>query len=156
MSAVTWNDNKVLLKNLWPGWKPDETLADLLNARWSQLRQDKLRECIQNHRFERDSSPDISAIHKAYARITQGERDASVAEVEVARTQAERIEGPSPEELAAWDRYADEIIASATPDEIARCKERFQWLDLDNRRMLGDCIAYIRKHPTRPARPLAR
>jgi hypothetical protein len=147
MDRVTWNDNKSLMVKLWPRWKPDEALAALLNARWSHLRQDKLRECIENHRFERDSSPDVSAIQAAYARVTQGDRDASVGEAEVQRTRAQQPEAITPAEGDAWDRHVERVLATATADEIARCRERLPWLTLSNRRMLGLAVEYCRLHP---------
>lgn len=154
MDRTTWTDNKILMKKLWPRWKPDEALAALLNARWSHLRQDKLREAIENHRFERDSTPDIAAIQSAYAKMTQTERDASVGEAEVQRTRAQAVPGLSAAEIEEWDAWADKVLATATAAEIAAVRERIGGLlGLQSRRMLSVAVDHCRKNPRAPLRP---
>lgn len=147
MDRVTWPDNKVLMCKLWPKWKPDEALASLLNARWSHLRQDKLRECIENHRFDRDASPDIATIQKAYAAMTGASEHAVAAEAEVERTRAQAIPGLTPAEEAAWDRDVERILATATSEEIAAVRARLPFISLTNRRTLGLAVEHCRKNP---------
>ena len=147
MDKITWPDNKVFMCKLWPRWKPDENLAALLNARWSHLRQDKLRECIENHRFERDSTPDIAAIQKAYGALTGASELASAADREVDRTRADATQPMTAAEEAAWDAHVERILATASAEEIAAVRERLTFLPMSSRRMLGLAVEYCRKNP---------
>lgn len=123
MDQITWQDNRALMGELWPKWRLEPSLSRLIDRKWGQLHQDKLRDCIEQHRLERDSSPDISAIHKQYCKITGGQWNED-AQREVSRTRAEFVQGPSQQELAEWDEDAKRILATATPQEIAAAKER--------------------------------
>lgn len=147
MDRMTWADNKVFMCKLWPKWKPDEHLAALLNSRWSHFRQDKLRECIENHRFERDSTPDIAAIQKAYGAMTGAAEAAVAGEREVQRTRADLPQPLTPAEQAAWDADVDRILASASADEVAAVKRRMTFVPLSSRRMLAAAIEYCRENP---------
>lgn len=147
MDKITWPDNKVLMCKLWPKWKPDEHLAALLNSRWSHLRQDKLRECIENHRFERDSTPDIAAIQKAYGAMTGATEVAAAADREVERTRADATQPMTAKEEAAWDAHVERILATASAEEIAAVRERLTFLPMSSRRMLGLAVEYCRQNP---------
>lgn len=147
METITWIDNKKLMAELWPAWKPSQAEASLLNRRWGELHQDKLRDCIEQHRLERDSKPDISAIHKAYCKI-KGDPIASVEGVnDVARTRRElsTCAPLSDDELSAWDAWAEEVLATATPAEIDAVRERMPVGE--TRRVLAIAVDYCRRNP---------
>jgi len=141
-------ETKKLMHRLWPKWKADDELASLLNSRWLHLDQDKLRECIRSHRFDRNTIPDVTAIHKAYCRITGADTGSDVSQREIARTrrQAEETKGPTEAEIEAWDYWADAIISSATNSELKEIRERFN-LEPTHRRYLACMLDYIRRHP---------
>ena len=54
METITWNDNKILMAKLWPKWKPSPEEASILNRTWGSLHQNKLRDCIEQHRLKRE------------------------------------------------------------------------------------------------------
>lgn len=135
MDAITWQDNRALMGELWPRWRLEPPLSRLIDKKWGQLHQDKLRDCIEQHRLERDTTPDISAIHKAYCKITGGQYEQD-AQREVTRTRAEFVDGPSPQEIADWEAWAEVVLAKATPQEVAAAKE-YYGLNVSSRRVLA-------------------
>ena len=148
MTTVTFQDNMVLFEELWPRFRMEPSLRSIIVEKWGSLHQDKLRECIRQHRLERDTKPDLAAIHKAYCRVTGIDSGSDVAQREIARTrrQAEEAQGPSEAETQAWDAWADAVLATSSDRERAAVTERFGMLPT-NRRYLATMIHYARKHP---------
>lgn len=147
METITWMDNQALMAELWPKWKLEPALASVIHEKWSRLHQDKLRDCIRQHRMERDTKPDISAIHAAYCAITPDHTGRR----EVLRTkkEAERVTGPTDAEIEAWEYWAREILATATPAEIAAAKERVGLVSLEKPRILAVAIDWCSKNPAK-------
>jgi hypothetical protein len=145
---MNWGDNKILMCDLWPKWKPTPAEAALLNERWGQLKQDKLRECIKNNRMSRNQIPDLTSIHAEYCKITGQESAQIVAhsEVETTRRNASEVQGPTPQEYADWDAWAKGILATATRQEIESAQERLG-ISPDTHRVLAVAIDYCRKNP---------
>ena len=148
MNTHTFNDNMALIEELWPKYRMEPSLRSIIVEKWGSLHQDKLRECIRQHRLERDTKPDVAAIHKAYCRITGVDTGSDVSQREIARTrrQAEETKGPTEAEIQAWDYWAEAIISSATNSELKEIRERFN-LEPTHRRYLACMLDYIRKHP---------
>ena len=148
MNTHTFNDNMALIEELWPKYRMEPSLRSIIVERWGSLHQDKLRECIRQHRLERDTKPDVAAIHKAYCRITGVDTGSDVSQREIARTrrQAEETKGPTEAEIQAWDYWAEAIISSATTSELKEIRERFN-LEPTHRRYIACMLDYIRKHP---------
>lgn len=118
-------ETKRLMQRLWPKWKADDELGKILNERWGQLHQDKLREAMRQHRLVRNVTPDITAIHKAYCKITGTAENGYDGRQDAVRTRTEVVTGPTAQEYAEWDEWAAGIMASATPQEIAEAKARY-------------------------------
>jgi hypothetical protein len=118
-------ETKRLMQRLWPKWKADEELGRLLNERWGQLRQDKLRDAVRQHRLVRNVTPDITAIHKEYCKISGEDAGTHERNHELRRTQCAREEwaGPSPAEREADERWARDMLATATEAEIREVRE---------------------------------
>jgi hypothetical protein len=148
METITWNDNKILMGKLWPRWSPSSEEASILNRKWGSLHQDKLRDCIEQHKLVRNSKPDISAIHKAYCAITPAAEIAGRSEVEITRRNASAVQGPTAQEYADWDAWAKEVLKTATAAEIDAAKERLG-VSPDTHRVLAVAIEYCRKNPQR-------
>lgn len=148
MNTVTFQDNMALLEELWPRFRMEPSLRSIIVEKWGSLHQDKLRECIRQHRLERDTKPDIAAIHKGYCRVTGIDSGSDVAQREIARTrkQAQECAGPTEAELEAWDYWAESVIATATDHELRTITERFNLVPT-SRRYLATMIDYARKHP---------
>jgi hypothetical protein len=148
MDAISWIDNKKLMVELWPGWKPSQAEANLLNRRWGQLHQDKLRDCIEQHRLERDKVPDLSSIHKAYCKVTSANNASSEGINEVQRTRREHLDcqPPPAHELAEWEADAERILATASPHEIAAAQERMG-LHVTQRRIIALMVEWCRQNP---------
>lgn len=125
MNQITWQDNRALMGELWPKWRLEPSLSRLIDKKWGQLHQDKLRECIEQHRLERDSSPDISAIHKTYCKITGTTDNGYDGRQDAVKTRNETVSGPTKQEYEEWDAWAAGIMATATKDEIETAKERY-------------------------------
>lgn len=139
-------DNRNLMGELWPKWTLEPELLRLLNERWGSLHQDKLRDCIRQHRLERDTKPDVAAIHKAYCAIMPQSDVIARGEVHHTRREADALCGPTPQEYAEWDAWAKGILATATAAEIDAAKERLG-ISPDTHRVLAVAIDYCRKNP---------
>ena len=144
MNQITWQDNRALMGELWPKWRLEPSLSRLIDKKWGQLHQDKLRECIEQHRLERDSSPDISAIHKQYCKITGTTDNGYDGRQDAVRTRNETVSGPTQQEYEEWDEWAAGIMATATEDEIETAKERY---GVKTDRLLAVAIDHMRRKP---------
>lgn len=131
---------------LWPKWTLEPELSRLLNERWGSLHQDKLRDCIRQHRLERDIKPDVAAIHKAYCAIVPQSDVIARGEVHHTRREADALCGPTPQQYADWDAWAKGILATATRQEIESAQERLG-ISPDTHRVLAVAIDYCRKNP---------
>jgi hypothetical protein len=156
MQTITWMDNRNLMGELWPKWMLEPELSRLLNERWGSLHQDKLRECIRQHRLERDTKPDIAAIHKAYCLIVpQAAEVVGRSEVLTTRKNAIALQGPTEREVADWQEWADRLVATVTSEEFAECRERLGLMSLQantpsQRRLTAVAVEYCRKNPATP------
>lgn len=139
-------ETKRLMQRLWPKWKADEELGRLLNERWGQLHQDKLRDAVRQHRLVRNVTPDITAIHKEYCKISGEDAGTHERNHEIRRTQRAREEwaGPSPAEREADEQWAREILATATASEIREVRESVG-LNLKNDLWLAVAIDRMRR-----------
>lgn len=148
METITWNENKILMGKLWPRWAPSPEEASILNRKWGSLHQDKLRDCIEQHKLVRNSKPDISAIHKAYCAITPAAAEiAGRSEIDITRRNASAVQGPTPQEYAEWDAWAAEVLLTATQAEIDAARERVG-VGVHSDRVLAVLVDYCRN--TRP------
>lgn len=146
MTTPTFLENMALVAELWPKFQMDKALRDIVYEKWQALHQDKLRDCIRQHRLERDSKPDIAAIHKKYCAITGQDRPTNIPDASRTRRQADRCVGPSPEELEEWEAWAEELLATASDAEIREVHERLG-LTFTARRFLAIAVEYCRKNP---------
>ena len=147
MTTPTFLENMALVAELWPKFQMDKALRDIVYEKWQALHQDKLRDCIRQHRLERDSKPDIAAIHKRYCAITGQDRPTNIPDASRTRRQADRCMGPTPEELEEWEAWAEELLATASDAEIREVHERLG-LTFTARRFLAIAVEYCRKNPT--------
>jgi hypothetical protein len=139
---ITWADNKRYMGSLWPRWKPTEAEAGLINSRWCHLDQEKLRLCMDNNRLKRSRVPDLAAIHQEYCKIT-GHGNPGQHVVERTKRYIDETRGPTEAETAAWEREADEILATATPEEIKAAKEHYG-IDPQTNRVLSLMVQTLR------------
>jgi hypothetical protein len=146
MTTPTFLENMALVAELWPKFQMDKALRDIVYEKWQALHQDKLRDCIRQHRLERDSKPDIAAIHKRYCAITGQDRPTNIPDASRTRRQADRCMGPTPEELEEWEAWAEELLATASDAEIREVHERLG-LTFTARRFLAIAVEYCRKNP---------
>lgn len=146
MTTPTFLENMALVAELWPKFQMDKALRDIVYEKWQALHQDKLRDCIRQHRLERDSKPDIAAIHKRYCAITGQDRPTNIPDASRTRRQADRCVGPTPEELEEWEAWAEELLATASDAEIREVHERLG-LTFTARRFLAIAVEYCRKNP---------
>lgn len=147
METITWNENKILMGKLWPRWAPSPEEASILNRKWGSLHQDKLRDCIEQHKLVRNSKPDISAIHKAYCAITPAAAEiAGRSQVDITRRNANAVQGPTPQEYAEWDAWAADVLKTATQAEIDAARERVG-VGVHSDRVLAVLVDYCRNTP---------
>jgi hypothetical protein len=152
MDSTGFMDNMALMEALWPKFTMEKEVRDIVYEKWQHFHQDKLRDCIRQHRLERDSKPDIAAIHKRYCAISGQDRTTPVMDARRTRREANAIAGPSTAELEAWDHWAEDILATATPEEIATVRERVS-LTLSAPRILAVAVDWHRKNPQPRAVP---
>ena len=145
MDPITWADNKRHMAELWPRWKPTDAEANLVNSRWCNLHQDKLRACIDNNRLKRSRVPDIAAIHQEYCKVT-GHGNPGQHQVERTRQYIQDIQGPTEAELEAWDHWAEHVMSTATQAEIDACSDRLG-VNPEHPRLIATMVDYCRKNP---------
>ena len=149
----SWGQNKMLMCDLWPKWKPTPAEAGLLNERWGSLKQDKLRECIKNNRMSRNQIPDLTAIHTEYCKVT-GQQYAQIAghsEVDTTRQSASALQGPSSQEIAEWEAWAAKTLANVTDAEIEAVRDMMTYVPT-TARVLAVAVDYVRSQGRRVAR----
>ena len=146
MQTITWMDNRNLMGELWPKWTLEPELSRLLNERWGSLHQDKLRDCIRQHRLERDTKPDIASIHKAYCAIMPQSDVVARSDVQHTRMNANAVQGPTPQEYAEWDAWAVKVLSTATSAEIDAARERIG-VGVQSDRVLAVLVDYCRNTP---------
>ena len=139
-------DNMALMESLWPKFTMEKEVRDIVYEKWQHFHQDKLRDCIRQHRLERDSKPDIAAIHRRYCAITGQDRPTNIPDASRTRRQADRCVGPTPEEFEEWEAWAEELLATASDAEIREVHERLG-LTFTARRFLAIAVDYCRKNP---------
>ena len=146
MQTITWMDNRTLMGELWPKWTLEPELLRLLCEKWGSLHQDKLRDCIRQHRLERDTKPDIAAIHKAYCAIMPQADVVARSDVQHTRKNANAVQGPTPQEYAEWDAWAADVLKTATQAEIDAARERVG-VGVHSDRVLAVLVDYCRNTP---------
>ena len=146
MQTITWMDNRTLMGELWPKWTLEPELSRLLCEKWGSLHQDKLRDCIRQHRLERDTKPDIAAIHKAYCAIMPQADVVARSDVQHTRRNANAVQGPTTAEIDEWDAWAAEVLKTATQAEIDAARERVG-VGVHSDRVLAVLVDYCRNTP---------
>ena len=138
-------ETKRLMQRLWPKWKADDELGKILNERWGQLHQDKLREAMRQHRLVRNVTPDITAIHKAYCKITGITENGYDGRQDAVKTRMQAVTEPTQQELEEWDAWAAQVLSTATEREIAAVKERLG-LEPQTDRVLAVAVDHCRRN----------
>lgn len=153
----SWVQNKMLMCDLWPKWKPTPAEGALLNERWGSLKQDKLRECIKNNRMSRNQIPDLTAIHTEYCKVSGQEytQIAGHSEADTTRRSASALQGPTSQELADWDTWAAKILETVTDEEIEAVRETMTYVPTTSR-VLAVAVEHVRLQGGRLARRGAR
>jgi hypothetical protein len=139
-------DNRNLMGELWPKWTLEPELSRLLNERWGSLHQDKLRDCIRQHRLERDTKPDIASIHKSYCAIMPQADVVARNDVQHTRMNANAVQGPTLQDYADWDAWAVKVLSTATSAEIDAARERIG-VGVQSDRVLAVLVDYCRNTP---------
>jgi hypothetical protein len=139
--ASTW----ALIRNLWDTWEPNDTISSLCLQRWGQLHQDILQECVRLHKMEASGQyrePKVHRIMDLYAERTTKEYTHT-------RTMEAIVDrGPSQAELDDWDKWAEDVLADVTDDEIRRASERLTFIGkLNNKRILAVAVDFVRSNP---------
>jgi hypothetical protein len=97
---------------------------------------------MDNNRLKRSRVPDLAAIHQEYCKIT-GHGNPGQHVVERTKRYIDETRGPTEAETAAWEREADEILATATPEEIKAAKEHYG-IDPQTNRVLSLMVQTLR------------
>jgi hypothetical protein len=146
---ITWPTNKRLMASLWPKWRPTDEQARLLNDRWGLLHQDTLRKCIEDNAMQSRREPSVSAINRAYCKLTAPLVGASTSTHDTERTRrdAAYVQPLTDSEVADWEAWAEDVLATATPAEIDAVRQRMPVGE--SRRVLAVAVDYCRRNPER-------
>lgn len=130
-------ETKRMMRKLWPKWVCPPELGATLNAAWAKRDQATMRECIGRHRLVREYTPDVTAIDSAYLAARRA----------AAPTQYVQASTVDQQSVQAW---ADRVVSSATPEEIAYCQSRLRLLKIKTdtptqRRMAAAAIEWVRQ-----------
>ena len=128
---------KRMMRKLWPRWVCPPELGATLNAVWAKRDQAIMRECIGRHRLVREYTPDVTAIDSAYSVARKAAAPAKY-------IQATTVDQQS---VQTW---ADRVVESATPEEIAHCQTRLRLIRIQTdtpsqRRMAAAAIEWVRQ-----------
>lgn len=143
--AKTYQQSWAMIRNLWPDWEPNTTTINLCFERWNQLHQDQLQEAIKAHKWEAGGQykePKIHRIMEIY-----GQRTSKEWAVSVPGQREWKCEGPTQEELDEWDRWADDVLADVTEDELS---EAHELIPSKNKRTLACAVDFVRKRRINP------
>jgi hypothetical protein len=141
----TYTQSWAMLRNLWPDWEPNQTTINLCFERWSKIHQDHLQEAIKQHKWEAGGQykePKIHRIMDIYAMRTS--KEWAVSEP---GQNTWKCEGPTKEELEEWDRWADDVLADVTEEEV---KEANALYPMKTKRFLAVAVDFIRKRKANP------
>jgi hypothetical protein len=131
-----------MILGLWPEWKPTPQTIKWLWDRWEGLYQDKLQDAIKQHRMEaaaeKAGRPVYNRINDLYIERTQQKQM-----LVQTRKVIDRAQPPTDAELAEWDRWAAEIMITATPEEIRLARQRFPFLNRE--RTLAIAVDFLRR-----------
>jgi hypothetical protein len=140
MDKPTYLQTWSLITSLWNEWCPNDATARLCAERWSELHQDKLQDAAKLHKMEASGQykePKIHRIMEIYSsRTTQAWATSEPAKQEWS------CDGPTPHELAEWDRWADDILADVSEEELKAAQEI---APVSGKRVLACAVDYIRK-----------
>lgn len=141
----TYQQSWAMIRNLWPDWEPNTTVVNLCFERWSKIHQDHLQESIKQHKWEpggQYKEPKIHRIMDIYAMRTS--KEWAVSEP---GQNTWKCEGPTKEELEEWDRWADDVLADVTEEEV---KEANALYPMKTKRFLAVAVDFIRKRKANP------
>lgn len=115
--AITYSRNYAIMRELWTNWKATDATAALFAERCAELNQRVLNDCIKRHRCEASGQYNEPKIHRILEMYGETMRGMSVQQTFVAKVNDSDL---TPEEIAEQDLDSEEIIASATVDEVKR------------------------------------
>jgi len=144
----TYQQSWAMIRNLWPDWEPNTTVVNLCFERWSKIHQDHLQEAIKQHKWEpggQYKEPKIHRVMEIYAQRTSKEWAVSEAGQDIWK-----CEGPSPGELADWEKWAEDVMADVTEEELSKAMEI---CPVKSNRVLAVAVDYIRKCKQNPFYP---
>jgi len=115
--AITYSKNYAVMRELWTNWQATDATAALFAERCAELNQRVLNDCIKRHRCEASGQYNEPKIHRILEMYGETMRGMSVQRTFVAKINDSDL---TPEEIAEQDIDAEEIIASATAEEVKR------------------------------------
>lgn len=134
----TW----ALITSLWPDWCPNDATARLCAERWSQIRQDHLQAAAKLHKMEaagQYKEPKVHRIMDIYAQRTTQDWGPDGTSQPKSDWKTPEI---TPAEIAEWDRWAEDVLADVTEEEIAEARKI---CSVEKPRLLACAVDVIRK-----------
>lgn len=137
MEQVTYAQNWALLTSLWSEWCPNDHAATLFLDNLSRMNQSALADAIKAHKAEELGGYKEPKLF----RLVTLTRNLSPKPPEPAHPRW-RVNGPTESEIAEWDRWAEDVLADVTDEELAEVR---QFAKLENRRLLAVAVSLVRE-----------
>jgi hypothetical protein len=137
MEQATYAQNWALLTSLWSEWCPNDHAATLFLDNLSRLNQRALADAIRSHKAEElggYKEPKLFRLVTLAKNLTP-----KPPEPEHPRW---KVNGPSEDEIAEWDRWAEDVLANVTDEELMEVRA---FAKLENRRLLAVAVSLVRE-----------
>jgi hypothetical protein len=115
MEVRTYPLNYAMMRELWPDWNATDASAGLFAERCADLNQRVLMDVIKRHRCEPAGQYKEPKIHRVLEMYGEVMRESSVRAQFSSQVVSTDL---TPEEAAELDIEADEIISTATDEEV--------------------------------------
>jgi hypothetical protein len=118
MEAITYAHNWALITSLWSEWNPNDHAASVYLDNLSGLDQHLLHRAVRQHKAEELGQYKEPKLFRLMQLCDQFKPKP----VPVDRT-SWKVQGPTTEEIEEWKRWAEDVLADVTEDELAEARK---------------------------------
>ena len=137
MEATSYAQTWALITSLWSEWCPNDHAASVYLDNLSSLDQHLLQRAVRQHKAEELGGYKEPKLF----RLVTLTRNLSPKPPEPAHPRW-KVNGPTESEIAEWDRWAEDVLADVTDEELAEVR---QFAKLENRRLLAVAVSLVRE-----------
>lgn len=117
MEATSYAQTWALITSLWSEWCPNDHAASVYLDNLSSLDQHLLQRAVRQHKAEELGQYKEPKLF----RLMQLCEEYKPKPVPVDRT-SWKVQGPTPEEIKEWERWAEDVLSNVTEAELAEAR----------------------------------